>query len=151
MIATPPSVVLPVLVMACLLCGCGAPSVPLADRYVGTWESGEDLLLIQRNGLGRGRVFRGRHTRQFSWEQGVDRITITFDGNRRPEVFQGRIDAAGGLVVSSPRTSVTLRRVAAPGLEFPDADSSGGEAPPDAPPASGAAGAARQPRPRRES
>ena len=94
--------------------GCGHRSAPAPERYVGTWENAEDRLRIDRNGLGEGRVIRGRDPRAFTWELGVDRITITFDGSKRPEVFEGRLDVDGHLVVSSPRTSVTLERVVAP-------------------------------------
>lgn len=124
------------LLTTCVTGGCGSWFAPPPDRYVGTWENAEDRLRIDRNGLGEGRVIRGRDPRPFTWEQGVDRITITFDGSKRPEVFSGRLDADGHLVVSSPRTSVTLERVVAP--EPPATGAHGTSTPPAAPNETGA-------------
>ena len=101
------------LLVICVTGGCGQWFAPAPDRYVGTWAGVEDKIRIDRNGLGEGRVIRGAN-RPFTWELGVDRITITFDGAKRPEVLEGRLDAAGNLVISSPRTSVTLSRVTIP-------------------------------------
>ena len=96
----------------CLVVGCGTTRDPATDRYVGNWQNGEDRLRIDRNGLGNGRVIRGRDERPFTWELGPDRITITFDVGNRLEVFEANIDEEGLLVVRSPRAEVRLERVA---------------------------------------
>lgn len=118
--------------LLCLAAGCSRTIAPKPDRYVGNWEDSQNHLRIDRNGLGEGRVIRGRHPRPFTWELGVDRITITFDGSNRPESFDAHIDAQGHLVVASARTEVKLARVDTLSAAAPDAPDEDEQIAPDA-------------------
>ena len=118
--------------LLCFATGCFQTFTPKPDPYVGNWQDSQNHLRIDRNGLGEGRVIRGRHPRPFTWELGVDRITITFDGSNRPESFDAHIDAQGHLVVASARTEVKLDRVDTLSAAAPEAADEDDQVTPDA-------------------